>query len=1093
MPAGTAHTPGGALDPRDGMQWLGEVPAAVLSQLPAVPAGTAIAVHRASDGGIIGSNAAAARLLHLDGDQLLGRVPGDRRWAPIDEWGVPLAPEREPVLVTLATGEPTTDVLLGISVPGDDGAPEHLCWLMVSASLVTAETGAAVAVVAVFDDVTESDRGRAATRLVFAGYRAVSDTVTDFVLRSTLDGTILWASASVTAATGWSPESLIGRAGSEFSDPEAPWQNPADAVRLAAGERAQGRCRFLCPDGSYRWFFRSSRPLLMHSGAVTGGVHGFTSIDLLVAAENTTEIERTRLRASLDSIADPYVLVEATRDAHGTVSDFIITEANPAACAFHRMTREQYLGGSLLNPMPAAISGSLVELCTQVLSTGSPQTLNDFHYVSPREGGQDRWYDFRGAPLGDGVSLVWRDVTSRHLSHQALRESEQRYRLLAENASDIVIMVDPHDQPIWASPSLEEALGWTPEQLVLRTATEFVHPDDLTDVIGDPEAAEAPDAGVRRIPPFRVQHSDGQYRWISARTRDVHDAAGDLVGRVIAVRDVHEETLALQALERSEEMFRSVLTSSANGVIICDFTGRIELVNEALCQMLQRDQAWLVGRFTNDIVHPDDEATLVRARAATIADVPRRPVTEIRLVRADGGVIWARRTADLIRAAGAPAERLVVQLEDVTAEHLAREELLFRAFNDRLTGMHNRDWILTQLDIDLAAAASSGDVVGVLFLDLDNFKMVNDSLGHMAGDEVLAEIAQRLQAAIRPTDRVARFGGDEFVVVIPSVHDTAEIEQLAQGISSAVGLALSIHGHRIMPTLTIGMALSTVDSTSAGLLRDTDTALSHAKRTGRATWRLFDATMHAQAMSRLTIEDEIRTALLTGDFVVHYQPIVALSDRSVVGHEALVRWNHPKRGLLPPAEFLPIAEESGLIVGIGAAVLDQVCAVLAGHPDAPGPVSVNVSAVELACEDWADRFLAALAQHAIAPARVIVEVTETAVLSLSAHTIASLIAIRDLGVGLHVDDFGTGFSSIALLRDLPVTGLKLDASFVAGLDGREDSTDTLATGLAALVTHLGLTGVAEGVETEVQAEALTRQGWQHGQGYLFGRPAPWPG
>jgi diguanylate cyclase (GGDEF)-like protein/PAS domain S-box-containing protein len=1088
MPAGTADTGVGTVGPLSGMRWLGEVPAALISSLPAVAAGTAIAVHRAGDGGIIGSNAAAARLLHLEWDQLLGRLPGDQRWAPIDEWGVPMSPEREPVLITLTTGVPCTDVLLGISVPGDNGAPEYLRWIMVSARLIRDETGAALAVIVLFDDVTEGDRARAATRLVFAGYRALSDTVSDFVLRCTPDGTVVWASASVTAATGWSPESLIGRAGIEVSDPDDPWQSEA-AARLAAGERSQGRCRFRSPDGSYRWFFRSSRPLLMHSGDITGGVHGFTSIDSLVEAENNAEIERARLRASLDSLADPYMLVEASRDAQGAIVDFIITEANPAACEFHRIPREDIIGGSLLNPMPAAISEYLAKLCTEVLDSAVPQTLNGFHYSSPREGGQERWYDFRGAPLGDGVSMVWRDVTNRHLSHQALRDSEQRYRLLAENASDIVIMVDPDDRPIWASPSLEEALGWTPEQVVLHAATDFLHPDDVAEVLG---GAEAPDVGVRRFPPFRVRHRNGQYRWISARTRDVLDDAGELVGRVIAVRDVHEETLALQAVERSEEMFRSVLTSSANGVIICDFTGRIELVNEALCQMMQRDEAWLVARFTNDLVHPDDEAILVRARQATIANVPHRPVTEVRLVRADGGVIWARRTAGLIRAAGAPADRLVVQLEDVTAEHLAREELVFRAFNDRLTGMHNRDWILNQLDADLTAAAPSADVVGVLFLDLDNFKLVNDSLGHVAGDEVLAEIAQRLQAAIRPTDRVARFGGDEFVVVIPAVHDSGEIERMAQGLSAAVGLELSIHGHRIMPTLSIGMALSTVDSTSASLLRDTDSALSHAKRTGRARWKLFDATMHSQAMTRLTTEDEIRTALLYGDFVVHYQPIVALSDRSVVGHEALVRWQHPQRGLLSPTTFLPIAEESELIVGIGAAVLEQVCTVLAKHPNAPGPISVNVSAVELAREDWAERFLATLTRHNLEPSRVIVEVTETAVLTLSAHTIASLIAIRDLGAGLHVDDFGTGFSSISLLRDLPVTGLKLDASFVSGLDGSEDDADTLATGLAGLVNHLGLTGVAEGVETEVQAQALTRQGWQHGQGYLFGRPVPWP-
>ncbi|MET0954855.1 MAG: EAL domain-containing protein [Cryobacterium sp.] len=1088
MSTGAARSGAAEPNPQTGMRWLGEIPAGLVKRLPHVPPGTALVVHRAMDGQVIGANASAAHLLHLTRDQLLGRAPGDQRWAPIDEWGVPMSPEREPALQALATGRAVTENLLGITLPGDDDDPEYLSWISVSADVITDDTGATLAALAAFTDVSETDRARAATRLVLAGYRAVSDNVTDFVLRCTRDGTILWASPSVTAATGWTPDALVGRAGADFSYPGEAWQDPAAIQRLAAGATSRGRCRFRCADGSYRWFFRSSRPQLMHSGDVTGAVHGFTDIDSLVDAENSTEIERARLRASLDSLADPYVLVEAVRDGGGGIVDFTITEANPAACVFHRMNRDEILGSSLLGPMPAAISDSLTALCIDVLRTGEPQNLNAFHERSSPDTGEDHWYDFRGAPVGDGVSVVWRDVTSRHLSHKAVRDSEQRYRQLAENASDIVVMVDPHDQQVWASPSLQEALGWTPEQLALRASTEFVHPDDLARLIGEPDGAVA---APRRLPPFRVQHSNGEYRWISARTRDVVDDAGELVGRIIAVRDVHEETLALQALERSEELFRSVLTSSANGVIICDFTGRIQLVNDAICQLMQRDEDWLVGRFTNDLVHPDDESALVEARALTIAEAQRPPAAELRLMRADGSILWVRRTASLIRSATSPAERLVVQLEDVTDEHRAREQLLFQAFNDRLTGMHNRDWILAELETDLAAARIQGAVVGVLFIDLDNFELINDSLGHVAGDEVLVEIALRLQASLRPTDRVARFGGDEFVVVIPAVTDAGEVELMAESIARAVGTELSVHGHSIVPSVSIGIALSTTDSSSASLLRDTDSALSTAKRSGRAQWRLFDATMHSQAMTRLIIEDEIRTALLHGDFVVHYQPIVALVDRSIVGHEALVRWQHPERGLLAPVEFLPIAEDSGLVVGIGSAVLEQVCAVLAENPDAPGPISVNVSAVELACDDWSERFLATLRRHRVEPSRIIVEVTETAVLSLTSHTIASLRAVRDLGAGLHVDDFGTGFSSIALLRDLPVTGLKLDASFVANLDAGVHDANTLASGLAALVTHLGLTGVAEGIETDVQAEALTRQGWQHGQGYLFGRPAAW--
>ncbi|WEO76355.1 EAL domain-containing protein [Cryobacterium sp. SO2] len=970
--AGPQPIPAAPTDPDQAaeIRWPLGMPAELAGQLPPVPAGSGVII-RGLDHRVLGANAQAVRLLHLTWDELLASSADDPRWKPLDEQGLPIALDHRPSAVTMRTGHGVDDSLLGVTLRSPGDAPDRLIWLSVSTGLTTGGSGAPLATVTVFADVTETPRGRSATDRVLASYRDLGDNVTDFVLRTTTLGTIEWASPSVTAATGWPLAAVIQHVSTEFQHPDDTATARELMDRLLAGDRAQGRYRVLCADGSYRWFVVSSGPIIAGDGRVTGGVHGFTSIDALVDAELTAEAER-------------------------------------------------------------------------------------------------------------GI----------------LRESERQYRLLAENASDVVLMIGIDDRIAWVSPSAVELLGWSPDALVGQSSLYLIHPDNVTDVL---QTRDAFSDGMLQLAPFQVQRKTGEHRWISASIREVRDPDGDLIGRVVSLRDVHEETLARQALEASETMFRAVLTSSSTGMILCDLTGRIQVVNKALCRMLHRDEAGLLGRSTDDLVHPADRAALAQARATTIAADGSASTIELRLIRADGVIIWARRSSSLIRNAAAAPDRLVVQLEDVTTEHEAREELRVQAFNDRLTGMHNRAWILNALELDLDQAQRSGGTVGVLFIDLDNFKLVNDSLGHAAGDEVLAEIAERMMGAMRPQDRVGRFGGDEFVVVVPDGHDPAEVERVAERIATALGTELTIEGHRIMPTVSIGIALSTPESTAASLLRDTDSALFRAKKSGRARWQFFDATMHSQAMTRLTIEDEIRTSLLAGDFVVHYQPIVALADRSVVGYEALVRWKHPHRGLLAPAEFLAVAEESGLVVGIGRAVLDQVCAVLAAHPDAAGTISVNVSAVELAHEEWAERFLATVHRHGVDPSRLVVEVTETAVLSLRSHTVGSVTALRDRGVGLHVDDFGTGFSSISVLRDLPVTGLKLDASFVAGLGSApgEDAPvdghgDGLAAGLAGLVAHLGLTGVAEGIETDAQAETLRRQGWQHGQGYLFGRPAPWP-
>jgi diguanylate cyclase (GGDEF)-like protein len=379
-----------------------------------------------------------------------------------------------------------------------------------------------------------------------------------------------------------------------------------------------------------------------------------------------------------------------------------------------------------------------------------------------------------------------------------------------------------------------------------------------------------------------------------------------------------------------------------------------------------------------------------------------------------------------------------------------------------------------------------------MFLDLDNFKVVNDSLGHGAGDDMLLEVAGRLAATCGDDHRLGRFGGDEFVVVMPVVRDRGDLERLASELADRVAAPLELGEHRLVTSASIGMTVSTPTSTPASLLRDTDAALFRAKAAGRARWQFFDDAMHEEALARLTVEDDLRRGIAAHELVPYFQPIIDLRSRRVVGHEALVRWAHPERGVLAPFAFLQVAEESGLVADLGADVLDQVCARIAASSSLPGTVSVNVSAVQLARVDWAEQVLGTLDRHGVDARRIVLEVTETAVLALLDSTRDDLARLRRHGVGLHVDDFGTGYSSIALLRELPVTGLKLDRSFVADLTAEDSPANALSRGLASLAGSLHLDGVAEGVETADQAGILEEHGWPHGQGYWFGRPEAEP-
>jgi diguanylate cyclase (GGDEF)-like protein/PAS domain S-box-containing protein len=595
--------------------------------------------------------------------------------------------------------------------------------------------------------------------------------------------------------------------------------------------------------------------------------------------------------------------------------------------------------------------------------------------------------------------------------------------------------------------------------------------------------------------PLTMRHRDGMLTEVRYNASVYRDAGGNVLGVFAAARDVTAQMQAAEtarSLAAAEDLVRTVMASASIGIALADLGGAFRVVNRSLCDLLGYDEAYFLAHRLPDFVHPDDAEEAIRARARVIAGESNMGATKLRLVRADGATVWVRRVTVLLHDNNGGANLVMVQVEDITAEHEAQEALTYQAFHDPLTGLHNRAWILDILAVDLRAAKRLGHSVGALFVDLDNFKVVNDSLGHAAGDEVLATVADRIAAALRPGDRIGRFGGDEFVIVVQDVQDVLEVERCAERVSASIGVDLQVRGHRIVPTASIGIATSTSTSTPESLLHDADSALSRAKASGRASWHFFDEAMHAQALARLTVEDQLREAIAARQFVVYYQPIVALADAHVVGHEALVRWAHPSRGLLSPGDFLDVAEDTGLITAIGAQVLDQACAMLADRPDLPGPISVNVSAVQLAAPGWLTSVRDTLAAHRVDPARIVIEVTETSILSLVDSARHALASLRGLGVGIHLDDFGTGYSSISVLRDLPVTGVKLDLRFVHDLTAGDSQANALAKGLCGLVEGMHLIGIAEGIETNMQADILRAQGWECGQGYYFGRPAAIP-
>ncbi len=495
-----------------------------------------------------------------------------------------------------------------------------------------------------------------------------------------------------------------------------------------------------------------------------------------------------------------------------------------------------------------------------------------------------------------------------------------------------------------------------------------------------------------------------------------------------------------------------------------------------------------------DQLHPDDREQTRAAMEATAAGGAPFEV-DSRIERADGTSRWLRHRGRLERDGAGMPERLLGTVQDITDAMSNADALLHSSFHDPLSGLPNRRLFLDRVGQALHRLARQASVVSVICLDIDRFKVVNDTLGQEVGDELLAAVATRLAGLLRPEDSLARTAGDEFVVLCEGLSGEAEAVGVAERIRTSMSEPLRWQGGELVLSLSAGVALSSSASDSPqALLDDAQAAMVRAKNEGRARSAVFAETMRSRLVGRLETETELRQSIIDGDLRLYYQPIVSLADGQILGHEALVRWQHPTRGMVPPDEFIPVAEESGLILPLGAWVLQEACRQARRFQDrAPQwsrlTMSINVSGRQMQQPDLNDLVAAALADADVLPELVQLEMTESVLMDDAAATITVLERLKGLGVRLGIDDFGTGFSSLAYLRRFPVDVLKIDREFVSGLgDNLEDGA--IVAAIASLADTLGLSTIAEGVETALQRDALIGLGCTRAQGYFFARPVP---
>jgi len=513
--------------------------------------------------------------------------------------------------------------------------------------------------------------------------------------------------------------------------------------------------------------------------------------------------------------------------------------------------------------------------------------------------------------------------------------------------------------------------------------------------------------------------------------------------------------------------------------------------------MLGRPSEWLQGQPLGGVVHPDDRSKLAELCRFEGAVEPResvgRATGEIRLSRLNGDWVEAEVTVTDLTA-NASVGGIVVNLRDADKRKAAEDKLRQMALYDTLTGLANRDLFRDHVERALAHRRRTHVCHAVLFIDLDGFKTINDSLGHAAGDEILVSVAERLRLRVRPSDVIARLGGDEFAVLVENTSEN-DATFLAGRLLEVLRPPFQVLGKEVALSGSAGVAFSELANDADQFLRNADVAMYRAKTAGKGCYAVFEPEMHEAALRRLDLEADLRLAIERHEVVVHYQPILDLNTGAVTGMEALARWEHPERGLIPPLDFIPLAEEIGLIRPIGLLVLEEACAQIRSwhdrFPTAELGVCVNVSVHQVEHEDFIHRVADCLRRSGIDPARLTLEITESLFMGDGDAAVARLHALKQLGVKLAIDDFGTGYSSLSYLRSLPIDVLKIDKSFVDGVT-RGPEQSAVARAIVKLAHTFGLRTVAEGIETPGQAAELASIGVDMGQGYHFARPLDAP-
>ena len=691
----------------------------------------------------------------------------------------------------------------------------------------------------------------------------------------------------------------------------------------------------------------------------------------------------------------------------------------------------------------------------------------------------------------DGVDHLATELAAalklRRLMDELFRErAERRFKTLVENSSDIVMVLDERDRITFISPAVQTVLGRREDELMDRDIRVLGEGDDARTV---DRFIHATRAGTSKKPiEIQTRRADGALRWFELLGRDHTDNA-EIDGVVVTARDITDRKAADDRLGRSEARFRSLVQHSSDVIAVIDGSGFFAYVTPSVTSVLGYRPDSMVGTTVFDLVAPGHRDR-VEERLALISDPFTRIDLELDVKAASGRYHTLVVTLTDLRDEPA-VDGIVLNARDITQHRSLQKDLEQQSVTDRLTGLPNRAGFIGTLQAVLDDPNAPSPTV--LLLDLDDFKTLNDTLGHSFGDDILNAVADRMRTSLRLSDHAARLGGDEFAVLLRDAYTQTDVQQATDRLLEDLRAPLVMRGKDIDLSASVGVAMAGSTDSAEDLIRNADAAMYRAKDAGKNRSEMFEEQIHAEMLERLELKNDLRRGLSNDELVLHYQPIVNLGSDRITGAEALVRWAHPRRGVLAPGAFIAMAEESGLINRIGAWVFEKACLQVMEWNERREPgeqltMSINLSARQLETDETVDELLAIADRIAVPREMIILELTESVLIEDLADK-ARLSRLQSEGFRLAVDDFGTGYSGLAYLQNLPFDIIKVDRAFVTGVDTNVNRA-TFLESILELAKGVGAKTIGEGIEGAGELDLLRKLGFDFGQGYYFSRPVP---